>query len=187
MVGCAGKVKGPVPAPTAGGTLGLRTGAAAVVRRLLARTAVKRAAYVPFWAWQFLIGVAVVLLAVGIFATVVGAVIRAPTGFLDEVGRTITRVVPQQAADVTTEAELKALIAAAPRGRLRVATVDAEHGRVVFAVVADRAAVHAAVQPGDELRIARDGGVEIAPTGIPGLLDQLGRAMEELRRKWFGK
>lgn len=44
----------------------------------------------------------------------------------------------------------------------------------------------AAVQPGDELRSGKDGSVEIVPTGIPGLLDQLGRAMEDLKKKWFG-
>ena len=42
------------------------------------------------------------------------------------------------------------------------------------------------MQAGDELRIAKDGSVEIAPTGIPGLLDQLGKAMEDLKKKWFG-
>jgi hypothetical protein len=56
----------------------------------------------------------------------------------------------------------------------------------VFTIIAERSAVKAAVQPGDELRIAKDGTVEIAPTGIPGLLDELGRAMEELRKKFFG-
>jgi hypothetical protein len=148
---------------------------------------VKRAAYVPFWAWQFLVGIVVVLIAVTVFAILVGAAIRVPSTFLDEVGRTMSRVVPQQAPDVGTEAELKAVIAAMPHGRLRVATVDAEHGRVIFTVTADRAAVKAAVQPGDELRIAKDGSLEIAPTGIPGLLDQLGQAMEELRKRVFGK
>lgn len=146
----------------------------------------KRAAYVPFWAWQFLVGIIVVLLAVVIFATLVGAALRVPSSFLDEVGRTVSRVVPQQSADVGSEAELRAAIAAMPHGRLRVATVDAEHGRVVFTVIAERSAVKAAVQPGDELRIAKDGTVEIAPTGIPGLLDELGRAMDELRKKFFG-
>jgi len=85
-----------------------------------------------------------------------------------------------------SEEQLKKVIAAMPQGKLRVATVDAEHGRVIFTITADRAAVHAAVQPGDELRLAKDGTVEIAPTGIPGLLDQLGRAMEDLKKKWFG-
>lgn len=158
-----------------------------VVRRLPGHPAVKRAAYVPFWAWQFAIGVVVVLLAVAVFATVVGAALRAPSGFLDEIGRTVARVVPQQNADIGSEAELRAVITAMPRAKLRVATVDAEHGRVIFTVTAERSAVRAAVQPGDELRIGSNGEVEIVPTGIPGLVDQLGRAMDELRRKWFGK
>jgi hypothetical protein len=147
----------------------------------------KRAAFVPFWAWQFVIGVVVVLLAVSVFAVVVGAALRVPSGFLDDVGKTISRVAPQPAPDVATEDQLKKVVTAMPQGKLRVATVDAEHGRVVFTVTADRSAVHAAVPPGDELRIARDGSVEIVPTGIPGLLDQLQRAMEDLRKKWFGK
>ena len=147
----------------------------------------KRAALVPLWAWQFVIGVVVVLLAVSVFAVVVGAALRVPSGFLDDVGKTISRVAPQPAPDVATEDQLKKVITAMPQGKLRVATVDAEHGRVVFTVTADRSAVHAAVQPGDELRIARDGSVEIVPTGVPGLLDQLQRAMEDLRKKWFGK
>jgi len=147
----------------------------------------KRAALVPLWAWQFVIGIVVVLLAVSVFAVVVGAALRVPSGFLDDVGKTISRVAPQPAPDVATEEQLKKVIAAMPQGKLRVATVDAEHGRVVFTVTAERSAVHAAVQPGDELRIARDGSVEIVPTGIPGLLDQLQRAMEDLRKKWFGK
>jgi len=146
----------------------------------------KRAAFVPFWAWQFAIGSVVVLLAVSVFAVVVGAALRVPSSFLDDVGRTMSRVVPGPQPDVASEDQLKKVIAAMPQGKLRVATVDAEHGRVIFTVSVDRSAVHAAVQPGDELRIARDGSVEIVPTGIPGLIDQLGRAMEDLKRKWFG-
>jgi hypothetical protein len=46
--------------------------------------------------------------------------------------------------------------------------------------------VKAAVQPGDELRIGRDGSVEIVPTGIPGVIDSLQRAIEDLKRKFFG-
>lgn len=146
----------------------------------------KRAAFVPFWAWQFVIGSVVVLLAVSVFAVVVGAALRVPSSFLDDVGRTMSRVVPETAPDVASEDQLKKVIAAMPQGKLRVATVDAEHGRVIFTVSVDRSAVRAAIQPGDELRIARDGSVEIVPTGIPGLIEQLGRAMEDLKRKWFG-
>lgn len=148
--------------------------------------AMKRAGYIPFWAWQFVIGAVVVLLAITIFALLIGAALRVPSSFLDDIGKTVARVTPQAAAEVTTEEQLKKVIAEMPQGKLRVATVDAEHGRVIFTLTADRAAVHAAVQPGDELRIAKDGSVEIAPTGIPGLLDQLGKAMEDLRKKWFG-
>lgn len=147
---------------------------------------VKRAAYVPFWAWQFVIGIVIVLLAVTVFALLVGAALRVPSSFLDDIGKTMSRVAPQPAVDVSSEEQLKRVIAAMPQGRLRVATVDAERGRVIFTITADRAAVKAAVQPGDELRIAKDGSLEIAPTGIPGLLDQLGRAMDDLKKKWFG-
>ncbi len=148
--------------------------------------AMKRAGYIPFWAWQFVIGAVVVLLAITIFALLVGAALRVPSSFLDDIGKTVARVTPQAGGEITTEEQLKKVIAAMPQGKLRVATVDAEHGKVVFTITADRAAVHAAVQPGDELRIAKDGSIEIAPTGIPGLLDQLGKAMEDLKKKWFG-
>lgn len=147
----------------------------------------KRTSYIPFWAWQFVIGMVVILLAVSIFALLVGAALRVPSAFLDEVGRTISRVAPQPAPDVESEEQLREVIAAMPQGKLRVATVDAEHGRIIFTITADRSAVHAAVQPGDELRLTKDGSVEVVPTGIPGLLDQLGRAMEDLKNKWFGR
>jgi hypothetical protein len=147
----------------------------------------KRAAFVPFWAWQFLGGSVVVLLSIAVFAVVVGAALRVPSSFLDDVGKTVSRIVPQQSADLASEDQLKKVIGSMPNGKLRVATVDAEHGRVVFTVTAERSSVHAAVQPGDELRIARDGSVEIAPTGLPGLLDQLQRAMDDLKKKWFGQ
>ena len=149
--------------------------------------AMKRAAFVPFWAWQFLGGSVVVLLSIVVFAVVVGAALRVPSSFLDDIGKTVSRVAPQPSADLASEDQLKKVIGSLPNGRLRVATVDAEHGRVVFTVTAERSAVHAAVQPGDELRIAKDGSVEIAPTGLAGLFDQLGRAMEELKKKWFGQ
>jgi len=146
----------------------------------------KRATYVPFWAWQFVIGVIVVILAVAVFATVIGAALRVPSGFLDEVGKTMSRVVPQQGPDIATEAELKGVLKAMPQGKMRVATVDSDHNRVIFTVTVDRAAVKAAVQPGDELRIGRDGNVEIVPTGIPGFFDQLQRDLDDLKRRFFG-
>ena len=139
------------------------------------------------WAWQFVAGIVVLLIAVTIFALLVGAAIRVPSAFLDDVGKAVARVAPQPGADIPQEDQLKKVIAAMPNGKLRVATVDAEHGRVVFTITVDRSAVKAAVQPGDELRLAKDGSVEIAPTGLPAFMEQLGQAMEELKRKWFGQ
>ncbi len=159
-----------------------------VVRRLLASPAVKRpGALVPFWAWQFLVGVVAVLLTVALLSVAIGAAVRGPASFFDEVGKTVARVAPQPQANIHSDAELKAVIKAMPDGRLRVASVVTEQDRVVFTVTADRAAVKAAVQPGDELRVGRSGEVEIAPTGIPGLVDRLQKALEDLRRSWFGR
>jgi len=149
---------------------------------------VKRAgAFLPIWALQFVIGMFAVLLAVGLFAAVIGSVVRGPQTFFDEVGKTVARIAPQPKADIRSDADLKAVIKALPDGRLRVASIITEQDRVVFTVTADRAAVKAAVQPGDELRISRSGDVEIAPTGIPGLVDRLQQAIDDLRRSWFGK
>ena len=149
----------------------------------------KRAgAFLPIWALQFVIGMFAVLLAVGLFAALVGSVVKGPQNFFDEVGKTVARVAPQPQADVRSDADLKAVIKALPDGRLRVASVVADQDRVVFTVTADRAAVKAAVQSGDELRVSRTTGeVEIAPTGIPGLVDRLQQAIEDLRKSWFGK
>ncbi len=148
----------------------------------------KRAgAFVPFWAWQFVVGVVAVLLAVALFAALVGAAVRGPTTFFDEVGKTVARVAPQPRADIRSDAELKAVIRSMPDGRLRVATIVTDQDRVVFTVTADRPAVKAAVQPGDELRIGKSGEVEIVPTGVPGLIDRIQQAVEELRRSWFGR
>ncbi len=148
----------------------------------------KRAgAFLPLWALQFVIGMFAVLLAVGLFAALIGSVVRGPATFFDEVGKTVARIAPQPQADIRSDAELKAIIKALPDGRLRVASVVADQDRVVFTVTADRAAVKAAVQPGDELRLSRSGEVEIAPTGIPGLVDRIQQAIEDLRRSWFGK
>lgn len=155
---------------------------------MLGDAAVKRAgAYVPFWAWQFIVGILAVLVAVALFSFAIGTAVRGPSTFFDEIGKTVSRVAPQPRADIRSEADLKAVIKAMPDGRLRVATVVTEQDRVVFTVTADRPVVKAAVQPGDELRIGRSGDVEIAPTGIPGLVDRLQQALEELRRSWFGK
>jgi len=150
---------------------------------------VKRAGtFLPIWALQFVIGMFAVLLAVGLFAALIGSVVKGPQNFFDEVGRTVARVAPQPQADVRSDADLKAVIKALPDGRLRVASVVADQDRVVFTVTADRAAVKAAVQSGDELRVSRTTGeIEIAPTGIPGLVDRLQQAIEDLRKSWFGK
>ena len=149
----------------------------------------KRAgAFLPIWALQFVIGMFAVLLAVGLFAALIGSVVKGPQNFFDEVGRTVARVAPQPQADIRSDADLKAVIKALPDGRLRVASVVADQDRVVFTVTADRAAVRAAVQSGDELRVSRTTGeLEIAPTGIPGLVDRLQQAIEDLRKSWFGK
>ena len=142
--------------------------------------------YVPFWALQFAIGALVVLVAIAIVAALIGPVVRGPTAFFDELGKTINRVAPQPQADLRSDAQVKAVIRAMPEGKLRVATIVEEQDRVVFTVTADRSAVRAAVRSGDELRIGRDGNVEIVPTGIPGVIDSLQRAIEELKRRFFG-
>ena len=146
----------------------------------------KQSRYVPFWAVQFFVGALIVLFAVALVAALVGTAVRGPTAFFDELGKTVSRVAPQPAADIRDEAQLRAVIRSMPEGRLRVAAIVEEQDRVVFTITADRAAVHAAVRPGDELRLARDGSVEIAPTGIPGLVDRLQRALDELKRRFFG-
>ena len=138
------------------------------------------------WALQFLIGIFVVLIAIAVAVGLLGPIVRGPTAFFDELGKTISRIAPQAQADIRTEDQLKAVIKAMPEGKLRVGTIVEEQNRVVFTITADRAAVKAAVRPGDELRIARDGSVEIVPTGIPGVIDSLQRAIEDLKRKFFG-
>jgi hypothetical protein len=147
----------------------------------------KRLFVFPGWAWQFIVGIVVILLAVTVFSLLIGAAMRVPNAFLDDVGKAVSRIAPQPGADVEQEDQLKKVIGAMPGGRLRVATVDSEHNRVVFTITADRSAVRAAVQPGDELRVNKEGNVEIAPTGIPALMEQLGKAMDELKKKWFGQ
>ena len=142
--------------------------------------------FVPRWATQFVVGIVVVLLVIGVAAALVGPVVRGPTAFFDELGRTITRVAPQPQADIQTDEQLRAVIKAMPEGRLRVGSIIEEQNRVVFTITADRASVRAAVRPGDEVRIARDGTVEIAPTGIPGVIDSLERALEDLKKRFFG-
>lgn len=141
---------------------------------------------VPLWAMQFVIGAFVVLIAVGVAAALLGPVMRGPTAFFDELGKTISRIAPQPQPDLRNDEQLKVVIKAMPEGKLRVGTIVDEQNRVVFTITADRSAVKAAVRPGDELRIAKDGSVEIVPTGIPGVIDSLQRAIEDLKRKFFG-
>ncbi len=142
--------------------------------------------FVPIWAVQFGIGLTLVLVAVAAFALILGSAIRGPTAFFDELGRTVNRLAPQPQADVRDDAQLKVLIRAMPDGKIRVASIVEDTDRVVFTVTAPRSAVRAAVRPGDELRVGRDGNVEIVPTGIPGLLDQLQRGVDDLKRRFFG-
>ncbi len=148
------------------------------------RQPVKR--FVPMWALQFLIGIFVVLVAVALAATLLGPLMRGPTAFFDELGKTMSRIAPQPQPDLRNDEQLKVMIKAMPEGKLRVGTIVDEQNRVVFTITADRSAVKAAVRPGDELRIAKDGSVEIVPTGIPGVIDSLQKAIEDLKRRFFG-
>jgi hypothetical protein len=135
---------------------------------------------------QFVVGAVVVLIAVAVAAALIGPVVRGPTAFFDELGKTMSRIAPQPQADLRTYEQLKTVIKAMPEGKLRVGTLVDEQNRVVFTITAERSAVRAAIRPGDELRIGRDGNVEIVPTGIPGVLDSLQRAIDDLRRRFFG-
>ena len=142
--------------------------------------------FIPFWAVQFVVGAVVVVVAVVLVAALLGPLVQAPTAFFDELGKTVSRLAPQPQADIRSDDQLKAVIKAMPSGRLRVGSIVEEQNRVVFTITADRAAVRAAVRPGDEVRIGRDGNVEIVPTGIPGVIDSLQRAVEDLKRRFFG-
>jgi predicted metalloprotease with PDZ domain len=141
---------------------------------------------VPMWALQFLIGIVLVLVAIAVAVGLLGPIMKGPTAFFDELGRTISRIAPQPQPDLRTDEELKAVIKAMPAGKLRVGTIVEEQNRVIFTITADRSAVKAAVRPGDEVRIARDGSVEIVPTGLPGVMDSLQKAIDDLKRKFFG-
>ena len=141
---------------------------------------------VPTGALQIVVGIFVVLIAVGVAAALLGPVVRGPTAFFDELGKTVSRRAPLPQSDIRTDEQLKAVIKAMPEGKLRVGTIVEEQNRVVFTITADRAAVKAAVRPGDEVRIAKDGGLEIVPTGLPGVVDSLQRAIDDLKRRFFG-
>jgi hypothetical protein len=142
--------------------------------------------YVPAWAMQLAVGILLVLVAIGLFAALLGAAVRGPTAFFDELGKSVARLAPQPQPDIRDDGQLKAVIRAMPDGKLRVGSVVEDKDQVVFTMTAPRAAVKAPVKPGDELRIGRDGNIEIVPTGIPGLLDQLQRNIEELKKRFFG-
>ena len=142
--------------------------------------------HVPSWAVQFAVGLVLVLIAIGVFAALLGAAVRGPTAFFDELGKNVARLAPQAQPDLRDDTQLKALIKATPDGKLTVGSIVEEKDEVVFTVTATRAAVKAAVKPGDQLRIAKDGSVEIVPTGIPGVLDQLQRSIEDLKKRFFG-
>ena len=142
--------------------------------------------HIPPWAIQFGVGMAIVLVAIALFAALLGAAVRGPTAFFDELGKTVTRLAPQPQPDIRDDGQLKALIKAMPDGKLTVGSIVDETGEVVFTVTAPRSAVRALVKPGDQLRIGRDGNIEIVPTGIPGLLDQLQRTVDDLKRRFFG-
>jgi hypothetical protein len=138
--------------------------------------------HVPSWATQFAVGMALVLIAVALFAALLGAAVRGPTAFFDELGKTVARLGPQAQPDIADDAQLKAVIRAMPDGKLTVGSVVEDKDEVVFTITTPRSAV----KPGDQLRIAKDGSVEIVPTGIPGLLDQLQRNIDDLKRRFFG-
>ena len=142
--------------------------------------------HIPAWATQFAVGIALVLVAIALFAALLGAAVRGPTAFFDELGKSVARLAPQPQPDIRDDGQLKAVIRAMPDGKLRVGSVVEDKDEVVFTMTAPRAAVRALVKPGDELRIGRDGNIEIVPTGIPGLFDQLQRSIEDLKKRFFG-
>jgi hypothetical protein len=135
---------------------------------------------------QFAVGMVLVLVAIALLSALLGAAVRGPGAFFDELGKSVARLAPQPQPDIRDDAQLKVLIKAMPDGRIQVGSIVEDRDAVVFTVTAPRAAVKAAVKPGDQLRIARDGSVEIVPTGIPGLFDQLQRNVEDLKRRFFG-
>jgi hypothetical protein len=143
--------------------------------------------FMPFWAAQFIVGAALVVVIAVVGITLLTNATKLPGQFFDELGRTVQRVLPQEEADLGNEAQVKALVRAMPDGRLRVGSVVPDEDVVVFTVTAKRSAVTAAVVSGDELRISRDTGeLELAPQGIPDILDRLGEEMRKLRERFFG-
>jgi hypothetical protein len=142
---------------------------------------------VPLWAMQFGVGLVLVIVVSVVAIGAISSASKIPGEFFDAVGRTVHNVLPKEGADLSADADVRAVIRSLPNGKLRVASVVAEDDVVVFTVTAKRSAVHAAVGPGDQLRLNRDTGeVEIAPQGIPGLLDQLRQQIDDLRKHFFG-
>ncbi len=143
---------------------------------------------VPVWALQAVVGIAIVLFAIALFAALVGTAVRGPGQFFEELGRTVARVAPQPQADLRSDEQVRALIRAMPEGKARVGSIVEEQDRVVFTVTAERSSVKVAVKPGDELRLNRTTGeVEIVPTGLPSVVDRLQQAIESLKERFFGK
>lgn len=144
--------------------------------------------FVPIWAVQLVIGTALIAVIAFVAVSAIGGVARVPGQFLEELGRTVQRMVPKEGPDLENDAQLKTVIRAMPDGRLRVGSVIGEDDVVVFTITARRSAVQAAVVPGDELRMARDRDeIEIAPQGIPGMFDALGEELRKLKERFFGR
>src|SRR5919199_4393691 len=143
--------------------------------------------FIPLWAIQFAVGALLLVIVAVIAIAALSSATKLPTQFFDDLGRTVHNALPKEGPDLTTDEQVRAAIRAMPDGRLRVGSVVAEDDVVVFTVTAKRSAVHAAVAPGDQLRLSRDTGeVEIAPQGIPGVLDELRQRLDDLRRRFFG-
>lgn len=142
--------------------------------------------HLPAWAIQFAVGIGLVLVAIAIFAALLGAAVRGPTAFFDELGKNVARLAPQARPDIRDDGQLKTLIRAMPDGKVRVGSVVEDRDQVVITITASRASVRALVKPGDELRVGRDGNIEVVPTGVPGLLDQLQRSIDDLKKRFFG-
>ena len=75
---------------------------------------------VPAWASQFAVGLALVLIAIAVFAALLGAAVRGPTAFFDQLGQTVARLAPQPQPDIRDDAQQKAVIRSMPDGKLTV-------------------------------------------------------------------
>lgn len=144
-------------------------------------------AYVPIWAIKTGVGLVLVLVAIFFFMALLSNALRGTGTFADDIGKNFARLLPQPQPDIREEAQLKTLIRDMPDGKLRVATIVEEKDQVVFTVTVKRDAVRMYVKPGDELRLSKDGNVEVVPTGVPGLMDKLQYNLEELRKRIFGR